>query len=258
MSAISLSTTSTSTQRVTESSPERSQSMVRGGFFFDPRTKLAFLLTANVLMFIHAAPAVQACAAVFFCLPLMLGGKMKTAVRMLCVYAALLGAEYCSIMFSQQVPWLHVIGMSAAGIAMLMPCLIAGMAAFCTTRPSDFVCALRRLHVPHALIIPVIVLMRFFPTIRHDYRQIRHSLRLRGIAEHSGAMLLRPLQSLEYILIPLLMNAVRVAQDLTVAALTKGLGVSGRTTSMVQLRMRASDWVSIIVSILLIIAGIFV
>ena len=51
---------------------------------------------------------------------------------------------------------------------------------------------------------------------------------LRGIAEGKAALLLHPAQSLEYILMPLLMNGNNVAQDLSVAALTKGIGLPGR------------------------------
>lgn len=43
-------------------------------------------------------------------------------------------------------------------------------------------------------------------------------------------------------LIPLLMNSNNVAQDLSIAALTKGIGLPGEHTSMVELKMTALDW----------------
>ena len=76
------------------------------------------------------------------------------------------------------------------------------------------------------------MVIRFFPTVGEDYRQIRAAMALRGIAEGEAALLLHPAQSLEYILMPLLMNGNNVAQDLSVAALTKGIGLPGRHTSM--------------------------
>lgn len=45
---------------------------------------------------------------------------------------------------------------------MMLPCLIAGMSAFATTPPGELVAALRRLHLPDAVVIPAIVLLRFF------------------------------------------------------------------------------------------------
>lgn len=61
-----------------------------------------------------------------------------------------------------------------------------------------------------------------------------------------GWFVTRP-QSLEYILIPLLMNATNVAQDLSVAALTKGLGREGEHTSRTLIRMTVVDWLVMIV-----------
>ena len=132
--------------------------------------------------------------------------------------------------------------MIAVGIRMLLPCLITGAFAFTTTSPGEFTAALRRMHVPEAVIIPCIVVIRFFPTLREDYRHIRNAMALRGIPSGGGSPLRHPAQSLEYIIVPLLMNATVVAQDLSVAAMTKGLGNPGRHTSMTDIRIGIPDW----------------
>ena len=51
------------------------------------------------------------------------------------------------------------------------------------------------------------------------------------------------MRRLEYVVIPLLMNSNNVAQDLSVAALTKGLGIEGEHTSMTQIRMSTLDYI---------------
>lgn len=215
----------------------------------DPRAKLAMLAVANVLMFLHAGPAAQSLAVVLFSLPLLFGGKAAAGVRILAVYGALCAVEWASALGVDRLSWLHIAGATAAGVCMMMPCLTAGMAMFATTRPGDMVCAMRRMRAPDALVIPVVVMMRFFPTIRHDYRLIRQSLRLRGFAGGGMALARHPLRSLEYILVPLLMNAANVARDLTVAGLARGLGAPGESTSMVELRMHAVDWLAVALSL---------
>ena len=103
------------------------------------------------------------------------------------------------------------------------------------------------MHVPEAVVIPCVVVIRFFPTIAEDYRQIRNAMALRGISSGGWGIVRHPTQSLEYILIPLLMNATNVAQDLSVAALTKGLGREGEHTSHTKIRMTVIDWLVMIV-----------
>lgn len=129
----------------------------------DPRAKLAMLAVANVLMFLHAGPAAQSLAVVLFSLPLLFGGKAAAGVRILAVYGVLCAVEWASALGVDRLPWLHIAGATAAGVCMMMPCLTAGMAMFATTRPGDMVCAMRRMRAPDALVIPVVVMMRFFP-----------------------------------------------------------------------------------------------
>ena len=107
---------------------------------------------------------------------------------------------------------------------MMMPCFITGAYAFSTTRVSEFVCALRRMRVPESVAIPCMVVIRFFPTIGRDYRRTRDAMALRGLASGRLALLRHPAQSLEFVLVPLLMNATIVSRDLSVATLAKGLG----------------------------------
>lgn len=139
--------------------------------------------------------------------------------------------------------WLHVVSALAVGVTMMLPCFITGAYAFTTT----FARRDAAHHVPEAAVIPCVVVIRFFPTIAEDYRQIRNAMDLRGIASGGWGIVRHPAQSLEYILIPLLMNATNVAQDLSVAALTKGLGCEGEHTSHTKIRMTVIDWLVMIV-----------
>lgn len=208
----------------------------------DPRTKLALLLEANLLLFFHVDVLTEALLAALFLLPLFLAGKTRPGVRFAVVYAALLALGFVQAPTSGDWTWLNVVPMLAVGLRMLLPCLITGAYAFTTTTPGEFTAALRRVHAPEAVIIPCMVVIRFFPTLREDYRHIRNAMALRGVPSGGGSLLRHPAQSLEYIIVPLLMNATTVAQDLSVAALTKGLGNPGAHTSMSDIRMTACDW----------------
>lgn len=68
----------------------------------------------------------------------------------------------------------------------------------------------------------------------------------RGIGTSFWALIKNPIQTLEFILIPLLMNATNVSEDLTVSSLTKGLSLPGRHTSIVRLNFQTYDWIMLI------------
>ena len=61
------------------------------------------------------------------------------------------------------------------------------------------------------------------------------------------ALLRHPAQSLEFVLVPLLMNATIVSRDLSVAALTKGLGRPGRHTCITEIHSGWFDWAAMAV-----------
>ena len=221
------------------------------GLTFDPRTKLAMLLAANLLMVVHADVRVEAVMAALLLTPLFLSGATRTGLRLGGLYAALLAVEWWagSVMAvdgagAAASDAVQAVGVLAAGMRMMTPCLIAGTVAFRTTSVSEFTCAMRRMRVPESVVVPCMVVVRFFPTIAHDYRRIREAMALRGIARGRFAPLRHPVASLEHVLTPLLMNAAFVARDLSVAALTKGLGIRGERTCMTPIRMRRHDWIA--------------
>ncbi|RSX52600.1 energy-coupling factor transporter transmembrane component T [Bifidobacterium callimiconis] len=212
----------------------------------DPRTKLFMLLLANLLLFFHVHTHTEIMLVALTLLPMLPAGRWRMALRLGVTYAVLVAVSYLVPADSPN-PWLHLLALLAVGLRMMMPCFITGAYAFSTTRTSEFVCAMRRMHVPETIVIPCMVVIRFFPTIVQDYRQIRAAMALRGVAEGRFALVRHPMQSLEYVLVPLMMNAANVAQDLSVAALTKGLGRPGTHTSLTMIRMRPLDWLTMIV-----------
>ncbi|PST45726.1 cobalt ABC transporter permease [Bifidobacterium callitrichos] len=208
----------------------------------DPRAKLYLLLLANLMLFFHVGLVTQIVMVVLFLTPLAAAGRLRMAARFAVLYAVLTALGMLDP-DAMGVPQLHVVAALAVGVSMMLPCFMTGAYAFTTTSASAFVCAMRRMRVPETVVIPCVVIIRFFPTILPDYRRIREAMALRGIASGAFAWIRHPAQSLEYVVVPLLMNATTVAQDLSVAALTKGLGRKGAHTSRTAIRMRASDWV---------------
>ena len=212
-------------------------------FRLDPRAKLYLLLLANLMLFFYVGTGAEAAATGLFLLLFFLSGRVRSGVRLSVFYFVLLGIDLWVVPLAGEGVLLNLLSLVSVGIRMMLPCLITGIYAFSTTTVGELTSALRRMHVPESVIIPCAVVVRFFPTVQEDYRQIRSAMALRGIAEGKGALLLHPMQSLEYILMPLLMNGNNVAQDLSVAALTKGIGLPGVHTCMTELRLTVWDFV---------------
>lgn len=208
----------------------------------DPRAKLYLLLLANLLLLFHVGTAAEAATTALFLLPFFFSGKVKSGLRLSALYFGLLAVDFFVVPRAGEGVLLNFLSLVSVGIRMMLPCIITGAYAFTTTTVGELTAALRRMHLPESVIIPCAVVVRFFPTVGEDYRHIRAAMALRGIAEGCGALLRHPVQSLEYILMPLLMNSNNVAQDLSAAALTKGIGLPGRHTCLTELHLTALDF----------------
>lgn len=220
----------------------------------DPRCKLYLLVLGNLLLYLHVSLWTEMLLMAAFLLPFYCSKKAMLGLRLTITYLALVAADLWLVPVADGL-LLQWIALLSEGVRMMFPCLVTGAYAFSTTSVSEFVCALRKSHVPEAVIIPCMVVIRFFPTIREDYRQISGAMAVRGIGGSVSATLAHPMQTLEYILIPLLMNSNNVAQDLTVAALTKGIGLPGEHSSLEEIHLGIHDILYMLLCTALLIGG---
>lgn len=214
----------------------------------DPRTKLFALVLAAVYISLQLSFKIEIILILIYVLPFFIGGLYLWGLAFLGIYSVqLLASTY--IMPQLTIPFLMFItSFLVHGFRFLLPSIIAGTYAMKTTAVSAWIAAFKKLHFPNWLLIPLAVMARFFPTIQEDYRHIRKAMAFRGIGTSFWDLVKHPIQTLEFILIPLLMNATQVSEDLTVSSLTKGLSVPGKHTSVVRLKMKTLDWVYIILA----------
>jgi energy-coupling factor transport system permease protein len=119
-----------------------------------------------------------------------------------------------------------------------VPGLVMGYYVLSTTRVSELIAALERLRLNRKIVIPFAVMMRFFPTIAEEYAAINDAIRMRGIYFGGGNALKIP----EYRMVPLLMSAVKIGEELSAAALTRGLGNPVRRTNLCRIGFGVRDF----------------
>lgn len=103
--------------------------------------------------------------------------------------------------------------------------------------------AMQKMHVPDGISVSLAVVMRFFPTIKEEYLSINDAMKMRGISFAGG----RIAKMIEYRLVPLMFSCLNIGEELSAAAVTRGLGAPVRRTSPVRLKIKAADWLMIAV-----------
>ena len=218
----------------------------RRGLLLDPRTKLLMLITVTSLMLSTGNSGVMNIVKpVLSILPfalLLTEGKWKTAAKYLLLYAVCFALERLALYrLSGLVSFLLLAVCSI--MTRFAPGIMMGAFLIASTSVSDFIAAMKRMHVSEKIIIPLSVIFRFFPTIGEENRAIADAMRMRGIrfgGKHPGRMI-------EYRLIPLMISIVKIGDELSAAALTRGLGAPVRRTDICKIGFHAQDLVMIAV-----------
>lgn len=175
----------------------------------------------------------------FMALPfllLALSGKLFTAVKFAAVFFFASYWNHILFFLPQDGALGSVLRLVFMLIVSFLPCLVTGAYIVNTTTVSAFIAAMQRMHIPQKITIPFVVLFRFFPTIAEEYRSIQDAMRIRGVGAKNG-----PIAMLEYRLVPLMISIVKIGDDLSAAAATRGLGDGEKRTSVCEIGFGATD-----------------
>lgn len=121
------------------------------------------------------------------------------------------------------------------------PCgMLAGL-IIATTKVSQFMAAMNRLHISDKVVIPLAIMLRYLPAVREDWRYIKDAMSMRDVAPSLKGLFTRPGMTIECVYVPLMMNASKAADELSIAAVTRGIETPGMRTSYEQLHYRIGD-----------------
>ena len=210
----------------------------------DPRSKFILLLVCNVLVMGMASNRAVGLISV------LVGAliALDEPVRVLMSYCAITAMFWGLTQLPQWWPsGLAVfLGVVAYWLLRFAISLSLGAWFITTTRVSALLAAMSRMRLPRFLTIPLAVLFRFFPVALDEARGVMEAMRLRG---YSGSHLWRhPLDGIEKLVVPVLAASARSADELSAAALIRGLGSGGRPTIVDRLRFGAADAVLLVLA----------
>ena len=129
-------------------------------------------------------------------------------------------------------------------------CGLMAYATVATTHVNELMSALARMGVPRAVTIPLAVALRYVPAVREDWGFIKDAMRMRGISPSPVGFVRDPLRTVDCVYVPLLMSASRASDELSMAAVARGIENPVRRTCYLHIEMRAADYALLAVFLL--------
>lgn len=212
------------------------------GLYLDPRTKvLVMLVLATLIFFVHKNLILNSIL-VFIPIFLLISDKryrpafIYGGLFVIAIFVKIYGGKF-------EFPYLisMILGLIVELIFRFFPVFMFGYYIIKSTKPNEFISAMNLWHIPEAFIIPVSVVFRFVPTLAEENKSISNAMRMREIRFGTKKSLKNPSMILEYRLVPLMMSVAKIGEELSAAALSRGLGRLKKRTCMVELRFGIWD-----------------
>lgn len=214
--------------------------------WLDPRTKFVLLFFIGFYIFTGVSTPVEVLITCVLSGLMFLGGEGRTALKILLLYTVMVlldsfvspliaGAWYSTLFYT-------IVRL----VRYMVPIVAAALLLIRTTTVSEFIAAFRKMRLPDSFIIPVSVMFRFIPTVSEEWRSIRNAMRFRGIGGSFRSVLTKPMITLEYMLVPLLMSTATISDDLAAASLARGLESGVQRSCVKQVRFGWADYLLVV------------
>ena len=220
----------------------------------DPRCKVALLILIGCVSYFLNGEVTSLALVITLTLFTAIGNGAKWAAKMLIFY--ILVACLNALLRYVSIPVLSVI-MSVFGVTILklIPIAMMGIWTLRTTHMDDLMVSLQRLRLPQSVTIPLVVMFRYIPTLRIEYRMIRNTMDIRGISDTLWKRIIHPVSTIEYILIPLLMRCLKVTDELAASGTTRGLELEEKRYALNNVRFGLPEYI-VTISGIAFLAGI--
>lgn len=214
---------------------------------FDPRTKLTLSIFYAVLVMASGY---------------LLGLAVEWGVLVLFLLWVRQGKEYLqwmrlvvpmSLFFGAVTWWSANMAVGAVAALKLLALATVFFAFFSTTTPEDLGNALIKAGMPYSIAFVLSTSLQFVPIIGRKAKNVMDAQRARGIPFRPGWSALRHYPAL---LVPLLIQAFQLAEELAESMESRGFGRSGRTF-LQDYRLNTKDWLAMTAGFLMMMVCLF-
>ena len=163
-------------------------------------------------------------------------GRPGRALKMLAVFLGAF-ALYQGLLFFSSIQVLSYISMFLFIFLRIFPSMTLVTLLLYDVETGELVAALNQIRLPKNLVLGFAVVVRFLPTVQEEIRTIRQALKLRRVKLSPA----KPVQAMEYMLVPVLYRTQILSEELAATAVTKGAQSPARRTSLYDLRWHKAD-----------------
>ena len=209
----------------------------------DVRTKMAMLA---VLIATGAIVKDYVLGSALFAVVVLLSfaiGRGKTAISFSFAYLFFMALFWVTTMLPPSAA--GALGSFALACRTCMPIFMFAAIFATSTKIGDLTAALYGLRLPKAAVVPLVIAVRFFPTLREECSAVADAMKVRGLAPSLRNLVSKPVLMFESAVVPVMLRCAKIADELAAAAVARGIDRPGRKTSYNAPRFGWADFLSL-------------
>ena len=217
-------------------------------FILDPRTKIIILAILSFMVFNDVSLYISGILVLIPFICLFFSNHKRSALLYIVVYIL---AKYIQIYILPAATGLVAIVLITFSYtaSRMLPILMMGYYTITTTKVSEFISSMEKSNIPRDIIIPVSVVFRYIPSVFEEIKSITNAMKMRGFGLNFKS-LKNPLKLMEFYMVPILISAVKTADELSAASLTRGLSNPEPRTHLLQVKLTKLDYALLAITVI--------
>ncbi|PXV95896.1 energy-coupling factor transport system permease protein [Lachnotalea glycerini] len=225
------------------------------GVRFDPRTKLLLLLLCVICTMFAPSLRYELVLVCLIAVFSLLSGQFGHAFMGTLFYGMIYAGTLLSV--TKMTGTTQAIFAAFLGLVnKVYPCGFMAGLMIKTTKTGEFMAAFYKIHIPNRIVIPFAVMLRYLPVVKEDWHYIKDAMRMRDISPSIKNICLRPIMVAECLYVPLMMAASNTADELSIAAVTRGIENPNPRTSLAQIKFLLRDLIAVFAFSIYLVIGL--
>lgn len=222
---------------------------------FDIRSKFILLFAANISVFLFNDLLMEAVCIAFIFLVQYMTGRKNAAWVIVLLYGVLVGIQLYVLPL---LPSLlkAVLSVPVVQFRKMFPLLMVFILIIRTTKVSEIIATMEKMHISKSVTVSLAVTIRYFPTMFEEWISIKEAMSIRRISTFHLNPVRFLKRVLQYYLVPLLISATKTIDELSAAAVTRGIDNPGERSCWKYRSMGIQDGVLMLASVCLVLFAV--
>ncbi len=168
--------------------------------------------------------------------------------RLILVYLVFCGVQFVLFPVVPDVVEM-VLSMLVVNVRSFFPVVMSIALLYKNTRVSEMTASFTKMGVSRKVTVPIAVAIRYIPTLKEEWFHIRDAMRMRSVTRGIRNPFTRVVKKLECYLVPLFISSLQSADELSAAAVTRGIENPAKPTCRNYRPMGFIDYAVIIIAL---------